>query len=167
MPSVPIVIDFAASSLGRLSYPIEVGISHRHGDGWCSLIRPEPEWSDWDHSSVQQHKIGRELLLLKGRPARLVAEQLNHQLQGKTVYSYAWNYDHFLLARLCDAANLQAQFQLRDLNEIISQEQQMLWQTTRMQVMRELQVTRRRASSSAKVVQMTWLSTYDAAKVVI
>ncbi len=167
MPGVPIVIDFAASSLGRLSYPIEVGISQRHGDGWCTLIRPEPEWSDWDHHGAHQHKIGRELLLLKGKPARLVAERLNQQLSGKTVYSYAWNYDHFLLARLSDAANLQPEFRLADLRDIISAEQQVLWQQTQQQVQRDLQLNRRRASSSAKILQMTWLLTYDAAKIAV
>lgn len=164
MPGVPVVIDFSASSLGRLSYPIEVGFSQRHGDGWCTLIRPEPEWSDWDPA---HHKIGRELLLSRGRPALLVADQLNLHLSGKTVYSYAWNYDCFLLARLFDAAKCQPQFKLADFREIISPEQQLLWQHTQQHVVRDLNVTRRRASSSAKVLQMTWLLTYDAVKTVV
>lgn len=164
MPGVPIVIDFAASSLGRLSYPIEVGFSQRHGDGWCTLIRPAPEWSDWDPG---HHKIGRELLLARGRSVTMVAEQLNQHLCGKKVYSYAWNYDCFLMLRLFEAANCIPQFKLADFREIISPEQQQLWQHMQQHVVRDLNVTRHRASSSAKVLQMTWLLTYDAVKTVV
>jgi hypothetical protein len=48
-----------------------------------------------------------------------------------------------------------------DLFSIISDAQQQLWENTKVQVVKELGVARHRASSQARILQMTWLRTYD------
>ncbi len=161
MVTVPIVIDFEASGFGQGSYPIEVGFSGRHGEGWCSLIRPEKEWEHWDSSAEELHKIPREIIVERGNTARFVAEQLNFFLGGQTVYTDGWGHDYVWMARLYDAAALNPQFKLADLFEIIEDRQIPEWEDTKRLVMKELCLARHRASSDARVLQLTWLRTHD------
>jgi hypothetical protein len=162
--TVPIIIDFEASGFGQGSYPIEVGFSGRHGEGWCSLIRPEEDWTHWDNNAANMHKIPREVLVERGNTALFVAEQLNFFLSGRTVYTDGWGQDYVWMARLFDAAGLTARFKLVDLFEIIDESQQAQWHSTKEEVVKELCVARHRASSDARVLQLTWLRTFDAAK---
>jgi len=162
MMTVPIVMDIEASGFGKNSYPIEVGFSRRHGEGWCTLIRPEDDWNHWDQQAAQVHRIPREILLDRGKPAIVVAEQLNAMLAGYTVYTDGWAHDYVWLARLYDAADRVQQFRLADFREIISPEQAALWQATRIQVEDDLNISRHRASNDARVLQLTWLRTHDA-----
>jgi hypothetical protein len=162
MISVPIIIDFEASGFGIGSYPIEVGFSGRHGEGWCSLIRPEEDWTHWDPEAANIHRIPREILIERGNTARFVAEQLNFFLKGRTVYTDGWGQDYVWMARLYDAAELSPNFKLADLFEIIEEVQLADWDATKEQVLKELCVARHRASSDARVLQLTWLRTHDA-----
>ena len=162
MMTVPIIIDFEASGFGKGSYPIEVGFSGRHGEGWCALIRPEEDWQHWDAKAAQIHHIPREILVERGRSVTYVAQQLNLFLRNYTVYSDGWTQDYVWLARLYDAANMSPSFKLADLREIMNQDQQDNWHTTKEAVQKELNLNRHRASSDAKVLQLTWLRTYDA-----
>lgn len=164
MMTVPIIIDFEASGFGKGSYPIEVGFSGRHGEGWCSLIRPEDDWEHWDIDAAKVHLIPREILVERGKSAIYVAEQLNFFLNGYTVYTDGWGQDYVWMARLFDAANIVPRFKLADLREIINQEQEQQWHATKDHVLNELCITRHRASSDARVLQLTWLRTFDAAK---
>ncbi|MBC3870839.1 MULTISPECIES: 3'-5' exonuclease family protein [Undibacterium] len=165
MISVPVVIDFEASGFGRGSYPIEVGFSHRHGEGWCTLIRPEDDWEHWDERAVGAHRIQREMLIARGRAVNQVADQLNQLLGGQTVYTDGWAHDYVWLARLFDAAQRSPQFRLADLREIISPRQEAVWHATKIQVEDDLNLTRHRASNDARILQLTWLRTYDASKI--
>lgn len=162
MVTVPIIIDFEASGFGKGSYPIEVGFSGRHGEGWCSLIRPEDDWEHWDQGAAQLHHIPREILVERGKSSSFVAEQLNSLLDGHTVYTDGWGQDYVWMARLYDAARTVPRFKLADLREIISEEQQAQWHNTKDSVLKELCIARHRASSDARVLQLTWLRTYDA-----
>ncbi|MFZ6760046.1 hypothetical protein ACO0K9_22835 [Undibacterium sp. Ji50W] len=164
MISVPIVIDFEASGFGKGSYPIEVGFSRRQGEGWCSLIRPESDWQHWDVHAAVVHRISREMLIARGRSPSQVTEQLNLQLAGQTVYTDGWTHDYIWMARLYDAADRVPSFRLADLREIISPQQEGLWHVTKNQVQEELDISRHRASNDARVLQMTWLRTYDATR---
>ena len=164
MRTVPIIIDFEASGFGKGSYPIEVGFSGRHGEGWCSLIRPEDDWQHWDDDAAQVHNIRRELLAERGKSPAFVAEQLNSLLGGHTVYTDGWGQDYVWMARLYDAANIAPQFKLADLHEIISEHQEALWHATKDHVVQELRIKRHRASNDARVLQLTWLRTFDAAR---
>jgi len=161
MRTVPIIIDFEASGFGKASYPIEVGFSGRHGEGWCSLIRPENDWEHWDRDASKVHRIPREICIERGRPAGYVAEQLNQLLRGQIVYSDGWMHDYVWLARLYDAANRSPAFKLADLREIISDDQEQVWHATKDQLENELQISRHRASSDARLLQLTWLRTYE------
>lgn len=164
MMTVPIIIDFEASGFGKGSYPIEVGFSGRHGEGWCSLIRPENDWDHWDADAARLHHIPREVLVERGKSSAYVAEQLNFFLNGHTVYTDGWGQDYVWMARLFDAAKITPRFKLADLREIINGNQEAQWYSTRDHVLRELRITRHRASSDARVLQLTWLRTYDAAR---
>lgn len=162
MMTVPIIIDFSASGFGPDSYPIEVGFSGRHGEGWCSLIRPENAWLDWDVQTAKNHKIPREILNQKGNLVRYVAEQLNFFLHGQTVHCEDCGVDFVWAERIFSAAGLAPQFKLMDLYEIISDEQTLIWDATKAKVIKELCVERRRASGDARILQLTWLRTFDA-----
>jgi hypothetical protein len=162
MMTVPIIIDFEASGFGKGSYPIEVGFSGRHGEGWCALIRPEQDWQHWDMQAAQVHHIPREILVERGRSTSYVAQQLNLFLRNYTVYSDGWAQDYVWLARLYDAANMSPSFKLADLREIMKQDQQDNWHAAKEAVQKELNLNRHRASSDAKVLQLTWLRTHDA-----
>ncbi len=161
MMTVPIVIDFEASGFGAGSYPIEVGFSGRHGEGWCTLIRPEPYWQHWDVEAARTHHIPREILVERGRSAVFVAEQLNFFLSGNTVYSDGWAQDYVWMARLFEAAQCTPRFKLEDLRQVITPRQESSWHVTKSQVLNELRVARHRASSDARILQLTWLRTYD------
>ena len=162
MMTVPIVMDIEASGIGQHSYPIEIGFSQRHGEGWCSLIRPEQGWQYWDQHAEQRHRIPRELLIERGRSSRQVAEAMNNLLSGYTVYTDNWNQDYAWLTRLFDAASMVPEFRLADFREIIFPAQEHVWNATRVQVEDDLNISRRRASNDARILQLTWLRTYDA-----
>ncbi|WP_339940678.1 hypothetical protein [Undibacterium luofuense] len=158
---VPVVIALEASAPGRGGFPIEVGYSHRHGDGWCSLVRPEPGWRDWDETCFCRHLIARDMLQIAGRTTPEIAALLNQRLQGLTVYSEAEGGGYYRLHQLFSAAGAEPAFRLADLREIISAPQRQIWQLTRIQIEKELSLTRRRASNQAKIAQLTWLRTFD------
>ncbi len=160
--TVPIIIDFEASGFGKGSYPIEVGFSGRHGEGWCTLIRPEDDWQHWDVEAAKVHHIPREILVERGRSPDYVVNQLNSFLNGHTVYTDGWAQDYVWMARLFDAAGRVPRFKLADLREIITDDQQVLWHATKDRIQDELHVSRHRASTDARVLQLTWLRTYDA-----
>ncbi|MES2073483.1 MAG: hypothetical protein V4488_24225 [Pseudomonadota bacterium] len=164
MMTVPIIIDFEASGFGVGSYPIEVGFSGRHGEGWCTLIRPELDWQHWDIDAAKVHHIPREILVERGRSPVFVAEQLNFFLNGNTVYTDGWAQDYVWMARLFEAAQSTPRFRLEDLRQVISPQQETSWHQTKSQVLNELRVARHRASSDARILQLTWLRTYDEAR---
>lgn len=164
MMTVPIIIDFEASGFGKGSYPIEVGFSGRHGEGWCALIRPEDDWLHWDLEAAKVHHIPREILVQRGKSSTYVAEQLNIFLTGYRVYTDGWGQDYVWMARLFDAAGMVPRFKLADLREIITPEQETRWHITKDKVLKELGILRHRASSDARVLQLTWLRTYDAGR---
>lgn len=74
-------IDFEASALGPLSYPIEIGICRWLAPGaplqvWSALIRPASEWSNerhWDPVSARVHGIPQESLEAGLTPTAAVA----------------------------------------------------------------------------------------------
>jgi hypothetical protein len=156
---IPAIIDFEASGFGKDSYPIEVGFVGPAGNSWCSLIRPEDDWLQWDNTAEDVHHISRELLLSHGKSCEFVARQLNQALQGCIVYTDGWAHDYIWMARLFDAANTNPHFQLEDLRRVLTAQQEGLWHATKSAVEEELHATRHRASTDAKVLQLTWVRT--------
>jgi hypothetical protein len=153
----PAVIDVEASGFGRDSYPIEVGLALPDGRCWCSLIKPLPPWRHWDASAEQVHQIERATLLDHGRDAVLVARELNRLLRGQTVYSDGWAHDYTWLARLYDAVGETPSFRVDTLRSLLSDEEAAVWHATKQEIANEVRLERHRASSDAKLLQLTLL----------
>ncbi|MDP3700826.1 MAG: hypothetical protein Q8R72_07965 [Hylemonella sp.] len=151
----PTVLDVEASGFGRLSYPIEVGYVLPDGHVFCTLIRPEPQWTHWDPQAAQLHRIPRPALLSRGRPVAEVAELLNRQLQGRTVYSDGWNHDYTWLALLFEAAGQQPRFKLDNLRALLREEEAERWHAVKQQIADERGAQRHRASTDAQLLQLT------------
>lgn len=160
---IPAIIDFEASGFGKDSYPIEVGFVGAAGNSWCSLIKPEDDWHQWDAEAEQVHRISRALLLSHGKSCVYVANQLNQALEGCIVYTDGWAHDYIWMARLFDAANINPHFQMEDLRRVLTRQQESLWHATKSAVEEELHATRHRASNDAKVLQLTWVRTCNGA----
>jgi len=161
MNGIPIIIDVEASSFGAGSYPIEVGVAMPEGNNYCRLIRPEPSWTHWDEETEKVHGITRDILEQHGKPAVVVAEELNRLLDGEVVYSDGWGYDQTWLSLLFHQADLIQRFTLEPLTAIMSDNQMRMWERTKWVVIREFNLQRHRASSDAKILQLTYLRTLE------
>lgn len=152
---LPSVLDVEASGFGRGSYPIEVGFVQPAGELFCSLIQPEPDWVHWDASAETLHGISRLTLLRHGKPPVWVAAQINQRLAGQTVYCDAWGHDYAWLSRLFDCAGMPLAFRLADLRSLLDEDEAARWHAVREQVWMELKLERHRASTDARVLQLT------------
>lgn len=157
VPAAPTVLDVEASGFGRNSYPIEVGFVLPNGHSYCTLIRPEPEWTHWDAQAEATHHISRALILQRGLPVVEVARTINAQLAGQTVYSDGWAHDFSWLGALFEAAELSPAFKLENLRALLDDQQADRWHTVKAQVTSERGVQRHRASADARLLQLTLL----------
>lgn len=155
MPFPPAVLDIEASGFGRKSYPIEVGYVLPDGQTFCTLIRPEPEWTHWDPQAESLHHIRRDLTFVKGRAAHEVAMHLNEQLRGRTVYSDGWANDFTWLGVLFDVADMTPRFKLENLRALLAEEEADRWHEVKREVSQELGQQRHRASHDALLLQLT------------
>jgi hypothetical protein len=151
----PAFIDVEASGLGGRSYPIEVGLITSHGDMYCALVQPDASWQHWDERAEAVHHISRPILAQHGKPLTEVAQRLNDLLRGQTVYTDAWGNDYAWLCKLFDAADLPMQFRLESSRKLLDDAQAARWGAVKDQVIEELKLVRHRASSDAKVLQLT------------
>jgi DNA polymerase III epsilon subunit-like protein len=149
-------IDVEASGFGSASYPIEVGCVFPDGAGYCSLIKPEPDWLHWDDSAEKVHGITREILAQHGRAPHHVATELNAKLSGKRVITDAWYHDYNWIHRLFDATALIPRFELVDLRSLLDEEKIAHWDTVKAEVQAELNLQRHRASHDARILQLTY-----------
>ncbi len=156
MTTSPIILDIEASGFGRGGYPIEVGYSLPDGQTWCSLVRPEPDWTHWDRGAEAVHHISQDLLVSRGRFVRDVANQLNHNLSGQIAYSDGWGHDYSWLSLLFDAANMMPTFKLDNLRTLLNDEEADLWHIVKTQVAQDRGPQRHRASADARLLQLTW-----------
>ena len=161
-PEVPAFIDVEASGLGTRGYPIEVGLITSEGSMYCSLISPPEDWSRldataWDAKAEQVHGITRDILQAHGKPLVEVARELNRIAAGKTLFSDAWGNDYPWLARLFDAADLPMRFSVESSRKLLDDAEAGRWQNAKQKVIEELQLRRHRASSDAKILQLTLL----------
>ena len=158
----PVLLDIEASGLGRGSYPIEVGYALADGRSKCLLIKPPDDWQMWDANAERLHGISRAQLRLRGLDVVTVAETLNRELGGMTVYSDAWGNDQSWLALLFDRAERAQGFRLQALHALLSEAQLRQWANTKQAVEREMALDRHRASNDARVLQQTYLRTLSA-----
>lgn len=152
---LPCVLDIEASGFGSGSYPIEVGFVLPDGTAYCSLIVPDANWTHWDGDAERVHGISRSLLRRHGRSAHEVAVELNHRLAGRIVYCDNWAHDYAWLARLFESADIRPSFRLRHLRELMSENAAERFDDAREIVARNLQLRRHRASSDARVLQLS------------
>ena len=152
---VPTVIDIEASGFGPKSYPIEVGFCLPDGSTFCTLIRPEPEWTHWDPQAEKLHHIPRDIAVQRGRSVAEVAQLLNAQLRGQTVYSDGWANDYSWVGALFDVAELSPHFKLENLRALLLESEANHWHEYKLQVALELGTQRHRASAGARLLQLT------------
>lgn len=153
----PAVLDIEASGFGRRSYPIEVGLVLPDGQSFCTLVRPESDWTHWDPQAEQVHGIARDLLQARGRPASEVAQALNELLAGQVVYSDGWANDYSWIGLLFNAADMHPRFKLENLRALLSDDEAERWHLVKDQVCAECAITRHRASADARLLQLTVL----------
>ena len=157
LSAAPPIIDVEASGFGPASYPIEIGLVLPDGSSYCSLLRPEPDWTHWDASAEKVHGLTRETLLKHGRPAQEVARELNERLHGQTIFCDAWYHDFNWLGRLYGAVEMHQAFRLEDIRTVLNEAEANVWHATKLGVIEDLQLTRHRASNDARVLQATLL----------
>jgi len=161
--SAPTVLDIEASGFGRNSYPIEIGFVMPDGHTYCTLVQPEPHWTHWDAHAAEVHHITRTLIETRGLPVVDVAQKLNAELRGQTVYSDGWANDYSWLGALFDAADLTPHFKLENLRKLLTEAQAEQWHTVKAAITQERGAQRHRASSDARLLQLTLLRVRDLA----
>ena len=163
MPTVddPYIVDIEASGFGGQSYPIEVGVALPDGGKFCRLILPPKQWTHWDDSAEQGHRISRYTLLRRGRPVAEVASELNERFAGETLYSDGWVVDKPWLTTLFFAARIDMEFRVSPLEMILSEPQMAIWHDTKDQINADSDTARHRASHDAWVIQETYKQTLD------
>ena len=155
----PYIIDLEASGLASNSYPIEVGLALAPGQRFCALIKPADEWQHWDQHAESVHGISRDMLLKKGRSITEIATEMNQLLSNRTVYSDAWGVDNSWVTTLFAAARMDKTFNVSALEMILNEQQIDVWMETRNAVVRDLGLTRHRASNDAWIIQETYART--------
>jgi len=152
----PTVLDIEASGFGRHSYPIEVGYVLPDGHCFCTLIRPQPQWTHWDAQAEQVHHIARHLLSERGKPVQAVAARLNADLAGQTVYSDGWAHDFSWLGALFDEAEMSPSFHLENLRKLLTESEADRWHLVKAEISAERGTQRHRASADARLLQLTF-----------
>ena len=155
--NTPIIVDIEASGFGAESYPIEIGLIDESGNRFCSLIKPQEDWTHWAESAEAVHGIPRQDLFTHGNDPREIAIEINRRLEGKTVYSDGWAHDYPWLRKLFYAALKEPEFRFSPIEMILTEAQIGIWDQTKQQVLKETTCPRHRASTDAYVIQQTWL----------
>jgi hypothetical protein len=118
-----VFLDFEASSLAKDSYPIEVAWVFEDGRGEAHLIRPAPDWIDWDAAAQATHGVSRAELERSGEPHDAVARRMVEALDGCRLYASAPSWDGKWLSVLLRAAGLPRHaLRLEDTDEAIAGE---------------------------------------------
>lgn len=159
MDRLPAIIDIEASGFGHESYPIEVGVVDATGHRFCTLISPAAHWTFWDAQAEATHHIQRQQLLEYGKTVLEVAQSLNEQFNGQTLYSDGWVVDKPWLIRLFEEAHIPMQFSISPLEMILNESQMNHWHDIKDRVTLELALERHRASNDAQIIQETYRRT--------
>jgi len=117
---VKIFLDFEASSLSDQSYPVEVAWVFQDGRSESHLIRPAPEWTDWDEAAEAIHGLTREMLAEKGEAHDRVAARMVEALSGHDLFASAPSWDgKWLSVLLRGAGHPRHALRLRDTDEAL------------------------------------------------
>ena len=113
-----VFLDFEASSLAKHGVPIEVAWVFEDGRCASHLIRPAPDWTDWDAKAEAIHHISRDMLGREGEAHDAVARAMVDQLSGHDLFASAPSWDGKWLSVLLRAAGLPRHtLRLRDTEE--------------------------------------------------
>ncbi|SOB80738.1 hypothetical protein SAMN06297144_1212 [Sphingomonas guangdongensis] len=115
-----VFLDFEASSLSDRSYPIEVAWAFQDGRSEAHVIRPAPEWTDWDPNAEAIHGMCREWLIRNGEAHDLVARRMVEILGGHELFASAPSWDGKWLSVLLRTAELPRHaLRLRDTDDAL------------------------------------------------
>jgi hypothetical protein len=162
MSEVPSIIDIEASGFGRGSYPIEIGYVLGDGRSGCMLVQPPAAWQHWDGTAEALHHITRDTLLAHGQPVDSVAERLNRELAGLTLYSDGWGNDFTWLSTLYEAAGRTPTFKVVSLLSLLSEDEIPRWDAMKRAVFGAATQARHRASADARLLQETVVRVHEA-----
>ncbi len=101
-----VFLDFEASSLRKNGFPVEVGWVFENGASENHLIRPAPDWSEWDGEAEAIHGISRARLKAEGAPHDQVARRMVEALGPHELFASAPSWDGKWLSLLLRAAGL-------------------------------------------------------------
>jgi hypothetical protein len=117
-----VFMDFEASSLRKNGFPIEVAWVFEDGAGEGHLIRPAPDWRDWDDSAEAIHGLSRSRLDEEGEAVDRVGRRMIEVLAGHDLYASAPSWDGKWLSALLRGAGLPRHaLRLRD-TELVQRE---------------------------------------------
>ncbi len=153
---LPPILDMEASGFGRNSYPIEVGYVLADVSSYCTLIQPAMDWTHWDLQAEETHQISRDTVEKHGRSALEVAQLMNQNLAGLTLYSDGWANDYSWLGKLYEAAGLSPRFKLDNLRCLLTEDEADRWHDVKREVLLSTRLERHRASADAKLLQLTF-----------
>jgi len=88
-----------------------------------ALITPVPSWTHWDNDAQAIHGIARDRLVIEGKPAVVVATELNHLLAGKTVVCDCLRWDAFWMDVLYGTVGITPTFTLEDVTALLTDRQ--------------------------------------------
>ena len=112
------IMDFEASGLSPLSYPIEVGLTNKNIH-YQTLIYPMKHWTHWCTKAQDVHSISENQLLQKGKKSIDVARELNTLIDKDTVYCDSVWWDRFWCNVLFSDNGIHQNFEIRDIKEIL------------------------------------------------
>jgi hypothetical protein len=123
-PSIDL-IDVEASGLHFDSYPIEIAVLVK-GRIYSWLIKPHTDWKYWCPTAEKMHGISRETLEKQGVDAAGVARDILRCLEGSRglLFSDAAPWDIDWVTTLFAAANVPRLFHIASLEEILTPDQQ-------------------------------------------
>lgn len=88
-----VFLDFEASSLSDQSYPVEVAWVFEDGYAESHLIKPAPEWIEWDPRAEAIHGISRARLVHEGETHTSVATRMIEVLSEHELFASAPSWD--------------------------------------------------------------------------
>jgi hypothetical protein len=101
-----VFLDFEASSLSKVSFPIEVAWIFEDGRSRSYLIKPPADWSDWSTEAEGIHGISKAVLLAQGASVDVVAAAMIDDLSGHSLFASAPSWDGKWLSALLRKAGL-------------------------------------------------------------
>lgn len=122
------ILDFEASALGKLSYPVEIGLCTWDAPDhaaryWSTLISPAVEWIAHglrSSSADKIHGIAREDIINAPHPADVLAAINQRMDVGGIAHCDGGPYDLYWMTRLQDAAGFTTSFHLCSLGVVLN-----------------------------------------------